>query len=83
MPTTLPKLSYSSSSIEIPPQKPNLVKTDAEFTNYPGPCKTCFQPQCHFDLKHQWDFKVANPWFDMMAKLCDPPDQSPALGAVV
>ena len=77
--STLPKtrvaLSFSNSSLEISPTTPNLVKTDAEFTNYPEPCKTCFLPQCHFDAKHKWDFAVANKMFELMAKYCDPPDK--------
>ena len=74
LPTTQ-ALGFSNSSLEIPPLTPNLVKTHTEFTNYPQPCKTCFLAQCHFDMKHKWDFAVSNPMFELMAKYCDPPDK--------
>ena len=75
LPTTRVALSFSNSSLEIPPLAPNLVKTYTEFTNYPQPCKTCLLPQCHFDVKHKWDFAVSNPMFELMAKYCEPPDK--------
>ena len=75
LPPTRGALGFSNSSLEIPPHTPHLVKTNTEFTNYPQPCKTCFLPQCHFDMKHKWDFAVSNPMFELMAKYCDPPDK--------
>ena len=75
LPRTQLALSFSNSSLEIPPISQNLVKTKAEFTNYPEPCKTCLLPQCHFDMKHQWDFAIGKPMFELMAKYCDPPDK--------
>ena len=69
-------LSTFKSSLDIPPSKPRLVKTDATFTNYPEPCKTCQQNQCQFNLQHYFSFSIINAIDEVMTEhnLKEPPD---------
>ena len=39
LPTHQPTLSFTKSSMDIPPLAPNLVKTPTGFTNYPPPAE--------------------------------------------